>query len=225
MLNHYNKNDTINYDIFNDDSIDDIQNHIMKTEIKHALSTSYKKVPKFNFKIYTFVYDELFYFPKRDIQYETFTTEKLFIHVHCLIKMKVHLHHSHITGKIIDYSHDFCNTSVVEKTSPDIPVIAHNLFGFDLYYFIKGYIASAWCSKSLNIAGNNLAQINFSNITGEIKFIDSLKLYQKSLAELASTLSVEEKFAVKEVTTNFLNQHYYFSTVWHYSNSQKKGKY
>ena len=57
--------------------------------------------------------------------------------------MKVHLHHSHITGKIIGYSHDFSNTTVAEKTSPDIPVIARNLFGFDLYYFIKGYIASA----------------------------------------------------------------------------------
>ena len=130
-----------------------------------------------------------------------------------LIKMKVHLHHTHITGKIIGYSHDFYNTTVVEKTSPVIPVIAHNLFGFDLYYFIKGYIASAWCSKSLNIAGNNLTHINFNNIAEEIKFIDSLKFYQKSLPELASTLSVEEKIAVKELTTNFLNEHYYFSIV------------
>ena len=55
-------------------------------------------------------------------------------------------------------------------------------------------------------------------------FIDSLKFYQKSLPELASTLSVEEKIAVKELTTNFLNQHYYFSTVWPYLNSQKKEK-
>ena len=167
-------------------------------------------------KNYAFVYDELVYFPKSDIHYETFTTKNFFIHVHRLIKMKVHLHHSHITGKIIGYSHNFCNTSVVDKTSPDIPVIAYNLFGFDLYYFIKGYIASVWYSKSLNIAGNNLTQINFSSIAGEIKFI--------SLAELASTFSVEEKLAVKELTTNFLNQHYYFSTAWPYLNSQKKKK-
>ena len=40
-----------------------------------------------------------------------------------------------------------------------IPVIAHNLFGFDLYYFIKGYIASAWYSKELKIGGNNLTLI------------------------------------------------------------------
>ena len=128
----------------------------LKTEIKNALSTSYKKALTFNLKIYAFVYNELVYFRKSDIQYETFPTKKFFIHVHRLIKMKIHLHHSHITGKTIGYSHDFCKTTVVEKTSPDIPVIAHNLFGFDLYYFIKGYIVSAWCSKSLNIAGNNL---------------------------------------------------------------------
>ena len=119
MLNHYNKNDTVNYkfqefiqDIFNDDIILDIKNHIMKTEIKNALSTSYETVPKFNLKIYAFVYDELVYFPKSTIPYETFTTEKNFIHIHRLIKMKVHLHHSNITEKIIGYSHDFCNTSV-----------------------------------------------------------------------------------------------------------------
>ena len=135
--------------------------------------------------------------------------------------MKVHLHHSHITGKIISYSHYFCNTAVIEKTSPDIPVVAHNLFGFDLYYFIEGYIASAWCSKSLNIAGNDLAHFNFSNITAEIRLIDSLIFF---LLELASTLSVEEKLAAKEITTIFLNQHYYFSTVWPYLSSQKKEK-
>ena len=95
-------------------------------------------------------------------------------------------------------------------------------FGFDLYYSIKGYIRSAWCSKQLNIGGNNLTQINFSNITGEIKFIDSLKYYQKSLSELASTVSDEERAAIRKLTEQFFNQHYYFSRVWPYLNSKKK---
>ena len=43
---------------------------------------------------------------------------------------------------------------------------------------MKGYIASAWCSKQLKLGGNNLAHINFNNIANEIKFIDSLKYYQ-----------------------------------------------
>ena len=106
--------------------------------------------------------------------------------------MKVHLHHSHITGKILGYMHDFCNLRVKEKIF-QIPVIAHIVFGFNLYYFIKGYVASGWCSKELKIGGNNLTDINFSNIAGEIKFIYSLKHYPKSLAELASALPDEEK--------------------------------
>ena len=131
-----------------------------------------------------------------------------------MIKVKFHLHHLHITGKIEGYSHDFCNTALIEKTKPDIPFIAHNLFGFDLYYFIKAYIASAWCSKSLNIGGTNLIQVNFGNIAGEFKLIDSLKFYQKSLDDLASTLSNEEIVAVKKVTDKFLNENCYFFTIW-----------
>ena len=144
------------------------------------MKSSADKIPKFNLKIYAFVYNLLRYFPPKEIRYETFTTNSFFINVHRLIKMNIHLHYSHVTCKILGYAHDFCNAKVTEKGEPDIPVIAHNLFGFDLYYFIKGYIASIWCSKELNIGGNKLTHSNFSNITGEIKFIDSLKYYQKS---------------------------------------------
>ena len=167
----------------------------------------------------------LVYFPNSDIQYETFTTGSFFINVHRFIKRNIYLHHSHITGKILGYAHDFSNTKFTKKSAPDIPVIAHNLFGFDLYYIIKGYIASAWCSKELNIGGTSLTQINFSNITGEIKFIDSLKYYQNSLAELASTLSDEEKISVKKLTEQFFNQHHYFCKLWTYSNCKNKEKF
>ena len=154
MFNNYKKNDNINRELsefieenFADDSIDELKNRIKQTETKNALSSSAGRVPKFNLKIYAFVYDILVYFPSSDIQYETFTTASFFVNVHRLIKMKIHLRHSHVTGKILGYAFDFCNTRLVEKTEPDIPVIAHNLFGSDLYYFIKAYIASAWCSK------------------------------------------------------------------------------
>ena len=143
MFNNYNKNDEINTEVsefmeenYTDDSIDELKNCIMQTEIKNALKSSYDKVPKFDFKIYAFVYNLLVRFPVTDIQYETFTTDSFLIHVHRLIKIKVHLHHSHITSKILRYTHDFCNLRVKENIF-QIPVIAHNLFGFDLYYFIK----------------------------------------------------------------------------------------
>ena len=165
MFNNYNRNDEINVETsefieesFANDTIDELKNRVMQTEIKNALKTSFGRVPKFNLKIYAFVYDWLIYFPKSDIQHESFTTGSFSVNAHHLIKMKVHLHHSHIMGKIIGYAHDFCNARVRENNMK-IPVIAHNLFGFDLYYFIKGYIASAWYSKELKIGGNNLTLI------------------------------------------------------------------
>ena len=110
-----------------------------------------------------------------------------------MIKGKVHLHHSHITGEIIGYSHDFSNTTVIEKSNAEIPFIAHNFFGFDLFYFMKTYIASAWCSKEVNIGGTNLTHANYGNISNEIKLIGSLKFYQRNLLEPSSTLTDEEK--------------------------------
>ena len=97
-------------------------------------------------------------------------------------------------------------------------------FGFDLFYFLKTYTASAWYSKELNIGGNSLTQANYGNISSEIKLIDSLKFCQRSLGELSSTLTEEEKNAVKKLTENFLNQHYYLCTIWPYLSIQKKDK-
>ena len=74
MFNNYNKNDNINSEVsefieenFADDSIDELKNRIMQTEIKNALSSSAGRVPKFNSKIYAFVHDMLVYFPSSDI--------------------------------------------------------------------------------------------------------------------------------------------------------------
>ena len=102
----------------------------------------------------------------------------------------------------------------MEKCSPKIPFVAHNFFGFDLFYFMKTYIALVWCSEELNIDGNNLTHANYGNISSEIKLIDSLKFYQLNLGELSSTLPPEEKTAVKKLAEKILSEHYYFSTVW-----------
>ena len=90
---------------------------------------------------------------------------------------------------------------------------------------MKAYIASAWCSKELNIGGNNLTQANYGNISGEIRLIDSLKFYQRSLGEPSSTLTIEEKNVVKKLTEKFLNEHYYFCTVRPYLSLKRKIKF
>ena len=90
-----------------------------------------------------------------------------------------------------------------KRETSEIPFIAHKFFGFELFYFLRAYIASAWCSKELNIGGNSLTQVNYGNIGGKIKLIDSLKFYQRSLGELYSTLTEEEKNAVKKLSEKF----------------------
>ena len=229
LLNNFNRDNFINLatkefveERFAGDDIRDIKNTINQTDIKNDFLMTRENVFKFNLKIYAYVYKQLLIFPPSEIEYEIITTNKFFLHVHWLIRGKVLLHHSHTTGNIIGYAHDFCNMAFVEKCSPEIPFLAHNLFGFDLFYFVKTYIASAWCSKELNIDGNNLTHANYGNISSEIKLIDSLKFYQQSLGELSSTLTTEEKAAVKNLAEKFLNEHYYFSTVWLYLSIKKK---
>ena len=101
-------------------------------------------------------------------------------------------------------------------------MIAHNLFGFDMFFFLKGYQATAWCTKEIKHRGSNLTKINFTNIGGEVKFIVTLKYYQKSLAESSSTLSDEEKNSVKQLTKQFLSFHHYFHGVWFFFGTEQK---
>ena len=239
LSNNFNKHDFINLatkelveEMFAGDNIRDIKNTINQTEIKNALLMTGGNVFKFSLKIYAYVYEQLLIFLPSEIDCEIdyeidyeieITTNNFFLHVHRLIKGKFHLHHSHTTGNIIGYAYDFCNMAFVDKCTSGITFVPHNFFWFDLFYFMKTYIASAWCSKELNIGGNNLTHANYGNISSEIKLIDSLKFYQRSLGELSSTLTPEEKTAVKNLAEKFLNEHYYFSTVWLYlSVCQKK---
>ena len=70
--------------------------------------------------------------------------------------------------------------------------------------------------KKLNIGGTNLTHVNYGIIDNEIKLIDSMKYYQKSLAALSSTLTTLEKEKVEKLTKQFFNQYHYFSTIWPY---------
>ena len=88
-------------------------------------------------EVYAYVYKELFIFPSSNIEYETITTNKFFLDTHQLIKGKAHLHHSHITGQIIGYTHDFCNTRVIDKSNTDIPFIPFILFMLHLRGALK----------------------------------------------------------------------------------------
>ena len=79
---------------------------------------------------------------------------------------------------------------------------------------MKCYSTTSWCSKKLSAGGTNLTNLNFSSLKSEIKFIDSLKYYQHSLAELTSSMDLEEIEKAKKVMNSFLKNHHYFSNIW-----------
>ena len=126
------------------DDIDKRKSNIELVEMKNYIkSAGANKIPRFNLKLYAFVYNLSIDFAKSKFNNETITTNKFFGNVHRYIKVKIHLHHSHITGEIFGYSHDFCNWKVKE-TKNEIPLVAHNQFGFHMFYFIKGCRTSAY---------------------------------------------------------------------------------
>ena len=76
-------------------------------------------------------------------------------------------------------------------------MIAHNLFRFDFFFFLKGVRASSWRTRDISIGGSNPTDINFANNCNQIAFIDTFKYFQQSLVFLAKTMAEEEKEAVK----------------------------
>ena len=138
-------------------------------------------------QLYAFVYQRIMNFPQTKFECETVTTGNLFEYVHQIINVKIHLHHSHVTRKIIGFAHDFCNLQVRENEDV-IPCIVHNFFGFDMVFVIKAIRLSEWKTKDVNIGGKNVTDLNFASID-KIKFIDTMKYYQSSLGKLAKTLS------------------------------------
>ena len=151
-------------------------------------------------------------FPITKFECETVTTNNLFESVHKLASVKIHLHHSHVTGEIIGYTHDFCNW-IVRENRDIVSCIAHNFFKFDFYFLLKNIKLSVWRTKDINIGGKNLTDINFASIDN-FKFIDTMKYYQTSLAQLSKTLTDDEKENIKKLTLRFLTTHDYFSGVW-----------
>ena len=89
---------------------------------------------------------------------------------------------------------------------------------------MKDFSTTSWCTKELSAGGTNLTNVNFANIRGEIKFIDSLKYYQRSLAELTSSMDEKEIEKARVVMDSFLKKHHYFSTVWPFLPPTKKEK-
>ena len=79
---------------------------------------------------------------------------------------------------------------------------------------VKGYRSITWGTKDFHMGGTNLTNVNFANISSQIKVIDTLKYYQTSLANISSTTNEIEKRNIKESIQFFSTNHYYVSNIW-----------
>ena len=121
------------------------------------------------------------------------------------------VHHSHVTGKIIGHAHEYCNFKVRENYYT-IPAIAHNQFRFDFFLFLKGLRPSVWETTDINISGKNPTSINFAIIQNQVRFIDTVKYYQQSLANLASSMTNIERANIRKNCRRFLAEKLMFLT-------------
>ena len=85
------------------------------------------------------------------------------------------IHHYHISGEILGYSHSYCNLKVRENKRT-ISVIPHNLFRLDFFFFLKGIRAGSWRTRDINIGGKNPTDMNFVRIGNQVVFIDTVNI-------------------------------------------------
>ena len=182
------------------------------------------KISKYALQIYSFFYDRIMNFPTTKFdEIKTVSTPGFITALYRVINCKVHFHHSHVTGKIIGYAHDFCNWRVRENNYI-IPLIGHNFLGFDMYYMVKGFRASVWETSSLNMGGTTLTNMNYANIANQVKIIDTIKYYQTSLANISNTATFNEKVNIENTVIKFIEKHSYFSKNWFKLNQETKNK-
>ena len=106
-------------------------------------------------------------------------------------------------GKIVGYVHEFCNLQTRENYYT-IPVLAHNQFRFDFFLLLKGLTAGVWETTEIFIGGKNPTDVNFATVQNQVRFIDTIKYYQQSLASLAASMTDIEKENVKKNCRKFL---------------------
>ena len=107
--------------------------------------------------------------------------------------------HCHFTGKYRGASHNHCN--LMCRKPKVLPVIFHNLQGYDSHLFIRelakveGKLDCIPNTEEKYITFSKHIEVDSQNgrpVTFEIRFLDSYKFLQSSLAGLVSNLSKED---------------------------------
>ena len=67
--------------------------------------------------------------------------------------------------------------------------------------------------EKLAIVGSNLTQVNYANISKQVKFIDTMKYYQQSLAKLAESMINQNKEKIENESKKLIERHDYFGKI------------
>lgn len=105
------------------------------------------------------------------------------------------INHSHVTGKMLGFAHEFCNQKVKENYYT-IPALAHSQFRLDFFLLLKGLRPTVW--------GRNPSNVNFVMIRDQVKFIDTVKYFQQSLSSIAKSMTDKERENIRKTCRNFI---------------------
>ena len=84
-------------------------------------------------------------------------------------------------------------------------------FRFDFFLFLKGIRPSIWETSDSSIGGKNPTDVNFAIIKNQVRFIDTVKYFQQSLASLADSVTDTERDNVRNICRKFLADRLLFS--------------
>ena len=151
--------------------IDEIVEKIKK--IKTSRDDDNKAIKQ---KTIAFLYrNSIKFLPTEKIKGNFPVSDKFLSNMVAIAKNRRVIHHSHVTGKILGYAHDFCNQNCKENYYT-IPVMTHNQFRLDVF-FKKGIRPSVWETSDISTGGRNPTDVNFAIIKNQVRFVNTVKYF------------------------------------------------
>ena len=115
-------------------------------------------------QIISFVYNQIVDFPQNKFEIKAVITKTFLDDVKNIFFTSHVIHHSHVTGKIIVYAHDFCNKKTRFLQSKHNSCLCTQLFSFDFFFVVKDITLCVWRTKQLNISRLNLTNVQYAKL-------------------------------------------------------------